>query len=223
MTLATSTSRKHPALRDRNGAARARRALALGLLVAFVGCRRGAEPAPSATSSTAPEPRVLDAGPERLPEDPVKGAQSTAQWSEHLREEERERKHKFDASHAAEHRAVIAAIEKAQKSYDAAKSKAQLKGAEARFRAALPALKKEVAAIDPDRQSSNLLTEYDTLLESLSGPYPSARLVALDGNDAALRTLTTDFERRLEKARDALEFDEEEEKEREREARRNRP
>jgi hypothetical protein len=195
---------------------RARNALVLGLFVAFVACRRATAPAPSATSSTAPEPRALDAGPERLPEDPVKGARSTAQWSEHLREEERERKLKFDASHAAEHRVVIAAIEKALKSYDAAKSKAQLKGAEGRFRAALPALKKEVAAIDPDRQSSNLLPEYDALLESLSGPYPAARLAAFDGDDTAARSLAADFERRLEKAREALEFDEEKEKERER-------
>lgn len=192
-----------------------RRALVLGFFVTFVACRRGTPPPPSATSSTTP-PLVLDAGPGRLPEDPVKGAESTAQWSEHLREEERERKLKFDASHADEHRAVIAAIEKALESYDAAKSKAQLKVAEARFRAALPALRKQVAAIDPDRQSSNLLTDYDTLLEGLSGPYPSARLAAFDGDDVRARTLATDFEHRLEKARDALEFDEEEEKERER-------
>jgi hypothetical protein len=191
------------------------------LLVAFVACRRGAEPAPSATSSATP-PLVLDPGPERLPEDPVKGAQSTAQWSEHLREEERERKLKFDASHANEHRTVIAAIETALESYDAAKSKTQLKATEARFRSTLPALKKRVAAIDPDRQSSNLLSEYEALLESLSGPYPAARLAAFDGDDAKARALAADFERRLEKAREALEFDEEKEKERAREARRKR-
>ena len=146
----------------------------------------------------------------------MKGAQSTAQWSEHLREEERERKQMFDRGHAAEHRKVIAALEKVRASYDAANSKAELGKAEARFRAALPGLKKQVAAIDPDRQSSNLLADYDALLESLSGPYPSARRAALNGDDAAARALATDVERRLEKAREWLEADEDEEKEHER-------
>lgn len=197
------------------------RSLALGLLVVLVACRRGPAPTPSASSSAAPQPAVLDAGPERLPEDPVKGAESTRQWSEHLREEERERKQKFDQAHATEHRAVIAALEKARASYEAAKSKAQLEKAEARFRAALPALKKQVAAIDPDRQSSNLLADYDALLESLSGPYPSARHGAFDGDESAARALGADFEHRLEKAREWLEGDiEEEEKERERRERR---
>lgn len=197
--------------------ARARGALVFGLFVAAVACRRGTEPTPSAKSSAASAPAVVDAGPERLPEDPVKGAQSTAQWSEHLREEERERKLKFDSAHADEHRVVIAALEKAQKRFDGAKSKAELKDAEARFRAALPALKKQVTAIDPDRQSSNLLADYDALLESLAGPYPAARLTAFEDDESAARRLATDFERRVEKVKGALEWDEEEEKERERE------
>ncbi len=122
----------------------------------------------------------------------------------------------FDRGHAAEHRAVIAALEKARASYDAAKSKAQLDKAEASFRAALPTLKKQVAAIDPDRQSSNLLADYDALLESLSGAYPAARRAALGGDEAAARALAADFEHRLEGARHWLEADEDEEKERER-------
>ena len=197
--------------------ARARGTLVLGLFVAAVACRRGTEPKPSAKSSAVPAPVVVDAAPERLPEDPVKGAQSTAQWSEHLREEEHERKLKFDSAHADEHRAVIAALEKAQKTFDDAKSKAKLKDAEARVRAALPALKKQVAAIDPDRQSSHLLGDYDALLESLAGPYPAAKLAVFDGDQTAARNLATDFERRLEKAKGALEWDEAGEKERERE------
>jgi hypothetical protein len=217
--LATSTSRKHRAPRARENAALARRALALGLVAVVAGaaCRRGAERAPTASAgASAPQPLVLDAGPRRLPEDPVEGAKATAQWSEHLREEERERKQIFDRSHVAEHRAVLAALENARASYEAATSKVKLKSVEAQFRAALPALKKKVALIDPDRQSSNLLGDYDALVECLSGPYPSARLAAIDGNDAGARALAADFEHRVEQARDWLEADEAEERERER-------
>jgi len=131
----------------------------------------------------------------------VKAAKATAQWQEHLREEEDERRQLYDREHAKEHAVVLAALEKALSRLDAAKSKSALATAKAAVAASLPALEKKVDAIDPKRKSSNLLTDYEAILAALAGPYPDARLAALTGDDEPERELKADMDRRLEKAR----------------------
>jgi hypothetical protein len=181
----------------------ARPVLGFMLLLAFVaiGCRR--DPAPTRTRASAASPATLlaEAGPARLPEDPVEARKATAQWTEHLIHEERERKQQFDRSRTKEHEAFLSALEKARARYDAAKTRTQVQKAEAQFRASLPTLKREVLAIDPDRQSSNLLEDYQAILAAFDGPYAAARLASLDGDAKTLAGLAGDVERRLAKAR----------------------
>ena len=175
-------------------------------VLAFAACRRGSTPAP-ATSSSAVVGQVTqpaDAGPERLPEDPVEGKKATAQWKQHLIEEERERKQWFDRQHRSEHEAVLVAIEKARARYGNAKTEARMKQAEAAFSASLPALRKQIDEIDPGRQSSNLLDDYSWLLDTLAGSYPRARRASLDAGTDASAALAAEIERRLKKARDLL-------------------
>jgi hypothetical protein len=74
-------------------------------------------------------------------------------------------------------------------------------------------LKKAVVAINPDRQSSNLQDDYDSLLAALDAPYPDALAGSLAGDDKALVALRADFDARLEKARAYLEEAEEAERE----------
>jgi hypothetical protein len=185
----------------------ARAAVAAVALVPLA-CKKAPAPAPG-----APAPAIAsqaDPRPKRLPEDPVKGAKSTAQWQEHLREEEEERRLAYDQSREKEHEAVLAALEKARDRIDSAKTKAELNVAAAAVKASLPALRKKVDAIDPKRQSSNLLTDYEAILELLAGPYVTARSAAIEGDGQGSGQLRADIERRLAKARAWLEKESEE-------------
>jgi len=177
--------------------------LALVLSAAFAGtnCKRTPTPPPPSTSAATSQPSPTNAGPARLPEDPVEARKATEQWNEHLVHEELERKQQFDRQRMKEHEAVLSALEKARGRYDTAKTKAEVKQADVVFHAALPVLEKRVLAIDPERQSSNLLVDYKALFETFDGPYAAARLASLDGNAGALTGLAADVERRLAKAR----------------------
>lgn len=144
----------------------------------------------------------------------MKAANATAQWQEHLREEEEERRLRYDQQRAKEHEVVLAALEKARRRIDAATSKAGVTAAKAAVDASLPALQKKVVAIDPKRQSSNLLSDYEAILAALAGPYPTARLASLAGDDKSLAELRSDIERRFAKARAWLVKEGEEERKR---------
>jgi hypothetical protein len=169
----------------------------------FVACRRGA-PVPASTSS---EPALVSAPASqgarrsRLPEDPVKARKATAQWQEHLREEERERRHRFDRFRLKQHETVLSALEKARVRYDVAKTQAAIESAKSAFRAKLPALKELVLAIDPDRNSSDLVDDYEAILGNLEGPYPEARIEALAGDAKRFTELGNDVDRRIAAAR----------------------
>jgi hypothetical protein len=150
-----------------------------------------------------------------LPEDPVKAAKATAEWQEHLREEEEERRQLYDREHEKEHSIVLYLLEKAQSRLDAAKSKSALASAKAAVSASLPSLKQKIDAIDPKRKSSNLLTDYDAIIAALAGPYPDARLAALTGDPKPASELKADIERRLAQARAWLHKDHQDEQEQE--------
>jgi hypothetical protein len=189
--------------------------LALVLSAAFAGtnCKRTPTPPPPSTSAATPS-SPTSAGPARLPEDPVAARKATEQWREHLVHEELVRKQQFDRQRMKEHEAILAALEQARGRYDTAKTMAQVKRAKVVFHAALPALEKRVLAIDPERQNSKLLEDYEALFETFDGPYVAARLASLDGDARALTELTADVDRRIAKARAWLTEDGHEERER---------
>jgi hypothetical protein len=131
----------------------------------------------------------------------VKAAQATAQWEQHLQREEEERRLYYDHQHEKEHETVLAGLEQAKRRIDGATTNAALATAAAAAKASLPELRKHVAAIDPHRQSSSLLADYDAILAALDGPYAAARSASLRGDDGPARVLRADLERRLAKAR----------------------
>jgi len=170
------------------------------LALAALACNRPSPPAPSA-SAAAPSASPAKPGPQRLPEDPVKAAQATLQWSEHLRKEEEERRLLYDRQHRQQHEVLLAALEKSVRRLDAAKTKAALTLATAAVQKSLPALRQQVKAIDPNRQSSNLLADYEAILQALDGPYSAARVTALAGEERAARELGAELARHLTHAR----------------------
>ena len=142
--------------------------------------------------------------PERLPEDPVAGARSVAQWREHLEEEERERKANYDRRHLKEHRAVVASLRGAKGGYDNAKTAPDVKRLQSSWASAALAIRKRIDKIDPWRVNSNLLKDYDALLEAFDTRYPAARLAELGGNATAATDVRGDVEAHLKHIDDWL-------------------
>jgi hypothetical protein len=162
----------------------------------------------AAVQASAPEPVAQDSAaasdPERLPEDPVAGARSVAQWREHLEEEERERKANYDRRHLKEHRAVVAFLRGARASYDNAKTALDLKRLQSSWPSAVLAIRKRIDKIDPWRVNSNLLKDYEALLEAFETRYPAARLAELGGDATAATDVRGDVEAHLKHIDDWL-------------------
>jgi hypothetical protein len=141
---------------------------------------------------------------DRLPEDPVAGARSTAQWREHLVAEEHERKLHWDRDHLREHRAVVKFLVTTRARYDRARTKAAVTAIRTRLPAAIDAVRKQITRIDHWGTNSNLLEDYDALLKALSDPYPTARIAFFGGDHAPLDAQKADFDRRIKHIDDWL-------------------
>jgi hypothetical protein len=141
---------------------------------------------------------------DRLPEDPVAGAKSTAQWREFMAAEEHERRLNYDKRHLKEHRAVLKFLVATRARYDHANSKAAVGAIQRRLPPAVDGVRARIAAIDHWGNNSNLLGDYDALLKALSDAYPAARLAFLDGDRAPLDAQHAEFDRRLKHIRDWL-------------------
>jgi hypothetical protein len=157
-----------------------------------------AVPSPSAVLASSQSAPSRAAAPS-LPEDSVAGARSEAQWREHLREEERERKMLFDRRRLPQHRAVLAFLQATQARYDRANTPTALLGAERTFAQARPTEQQRLDKLDRWGNSSNLLADYDALLQIFASAYPEARRQALAGSPSPLDAVRQDVGARLKK------------------------
>jgi len=142
--------------------------------------------------------RSSDNSVSALPEDPAAGERSVAQWREHLREEERERRLGYDRRRLREHREVIQRLREIRQNYAAAKNDAATRRVQAQLNASLPKFEKLLDAIDHWRVSSTLVPEYSKLVQIFAEQYPEARIAALSGEKASLMALETDIAARFE-------------------------
>ena len=138
------------------------------------------------------------------PEDPVKAAQSTAQWREHLAAEDHERKLMYDRGHLKEHRAVLKVLVAARARYDRAKTKAAVLAIQKRLPATVDDVRRRMTEIDHWGTNSNLLADYDAYLKALSDSYPAARIESLAGKPAPLDALRGDLDQRTRHIKDWL-------------------
>jgi len=159
-----------------------RRAAAIALVLALAGARA----------------RAADAGAgDRLPEDPVAGAKSTQQWRHFMAGEEHERRLHYDRDRITDHRAVRKVLVATRARYDRAKTKAAVLAIQKRLPPTVDQVRARITKIDHWGNNSNLLADYDALLNALAVAYPAARIAALEGNGAALDGVRADFDRRI--------------------------
>jgi len=164
-------------------------AVALTVLAAASGCRRPSVAV--AADAKSPHP-----APAPLPEDPVLGAKATAQWREHMAFEERERKLHYDRDRMKDHRVVMKLLVGARARYERARSAAAVTAIKARLPETVEAVRRRIDRIDHWRVNSNLLADYDAMLNTLAEAYPAARIKFIAGDRAPLQALRADLDRR---------------------------
>jgi len=146
------------------------------------------------TAPSAPPPDI-----QSLPEDPDAGARSLAQWQQHLKDEERERRLNYDRRKLPEHERIVKVLSKARRSYDRASTESAVRAAQAKFRSTVPGFEKTFTDIDHWGQSSKLLPDYRALVAAFSERYPAARVSALSGSLAAFNAITREVDDRFQR------------------------
>lgn len=121
------------------------------------------------------------------------GQKSTAQWHEHLEEEERERKLGYDRRKLEQHRALLALLRGARARYDRAPSEREVLSTRASMRALADNARRRIEDIDHWGVNSNLLMDYAAMLDALAESYAQAKLASLRGEPAALEAERAEF------------------------------
>jgi hypothetical protein len=207
-----------------------RAALSLMLVVVMgtglsIGCQK--EPAPTPPPSATPPPAapsapVAVATPDAAtdaakkpkmvaPTDGLSLADRIAKrqkdekkLAEELAGQEKERLLKYDKTKLPLHQQVFAAIKKIREAYGKAKSKEDVEKIRTAQQKTIDATGKKMATIDPKGGNSNVVTDYDVMLDALSNGYPDALSVSFGGEKQPLTEVTADLDKRQKKVEDWL-------------------
>ncbi len=127
-----------------------------------------------------------------------------AKLAAQLAADERKRLLDWDKTKVKLHNEVWAFIQKTRAAYDAAKSKADIDKLKTKLEKAIVATGKKLQQIDPKGGNSNLVTDYDVMLNALANDYPDALAASFDGAKAALEEQRAELEKRSKKVEDWL-------------------
>ncbi len=152
---------------------------------------------PSASARDAAFPEVAPESSGKLPEDPVAGAKSVAEWRQHLEREEHERRLSYDRQRLPEHRRVLKILQDTRRGYDAAGTRQGVSNAQRAFASTRPKLVAMFDAIDHWGVSSKVIPDYRNLAEIFAETYPDARIAALAGDPTAFRRLQGEVDGRF--------------------------
>ncbi len=117
---------------------------------------------------------------------------------------ERNRLLAYDKGKLKLHTEVFAAIQKTRATFDAAKSKAEVEKLQEKLRKQITATGKKMQQIDPKGGNSNVVTDYDVMLNALATDYPQALETSFDGDGKAIGEQRAELDRRAKKIEDWL-------------------
>jgi Zn-dependent M32 family carboxypeptidase len=188
-----------------------------------IGCSKEAAPPPPAPAAAPPPPPqqppqaavVPDAGPPKpkmvAPTDGLSLADRIAKrqaeekkLAEQLAGEEKTRLLKYDKTKLPLHQQVFAAIKKAREAYAKAKSKDDVEKIRTGQQKTIDATGKKMMTIDPKTGNSNVVTDYDVMLDALSNGYPEALAASFEGDKKPLADVTAELDKRQKKIEDWL-------------------
>jgi hypothetical protein len=158
-----------------------------------LGCRRDSTEKPTPSAAPIEVARVEVRRHPPLPENAELGRKATEQWEEHEREEEHNRRLCYDHERRPQHRAVTAVLENLRQRYERARSPSDVAGVQALAQSETPALRKQLDAIDPWKNSSLVVKDYEALITLLAQPPPGAK----SGSAAELGALRSEIDQRL--------------------------
>jgi len=188
-----------------------------------IGCEKepAQTPPPPATAPPPPPPPPAaaaaspDAGPKKpkmvAPTDGLSLADRIAKrqadekkLADELAGQEKTRLLKYDKTKLPLHQQVWAAIKKAREAYAKAKSKEDVEKIRTAQQKTIDATGKKMATIDPKGGNSNVVTDYDVMLDALSNGYPDALAVSFGGDKKALEDQNAELDKRSKKIEDWL-------------------
>jgi len=124
--------------------------------------------------------------------------------AEQLAGEENARLLAYDKTKLPLHKAVWTDIQKYRAAYGHAKTKEDVEKIRAKQQPALEATGKKMSKIDEKGGNSNVVTDYDVILNALANDYPDALEASFDGDKKPLEDQTAELNKRSKKIDDWL-------------------
>ncbi len=172
-------------------------------------------PAPAATApaATAPHDGAADSGKPKMVANPdglsladriAKRQAAEKKLADQLAVEENKRLLAYDKTKLPLHKQVFADIQKYRAAYAHAKTKSDVEKIRAKQQKAIEATGKKMATIDPKGGNSNIVTDYDVMLNALANDYPDALEASFDGDKKPLEEQSAELDKRQKKVADWL-------------------
>lgn len=117
---------------------------------------------------------------------------------------ERKRLLAYDKTKAKLHNEVFTFIKKTRAAFDAAKSKEAVDKLHQKMEKPIVATGKKLQKIDPTGGNSNVVTDYDVMLNSLANEYPEALAASMDGTKEPLAEQRAELDKRTKKIEEWL-------------------
>jgi hypothetical protein len=127
-----------------------------------------------------------------------------AKLAAQLAADERQRLLTWDRTKLRLHTEVFGSIKKTRAAYDAAKSKGDVEKVKQKLEKPVAAAVKKMHQIDPKGGNSNVVTDYDVMLNELTDGYPQALIASFDGDKTMLAEQQAEFDKRTKKIDDWL-------------------
>ena len=202
-----------------------RGAIAFGLVVMIgvgvsASCEKQAAPPPPAPAAAPPPPpppppaAPVDAAvkPKMVaPTDGLSLADRMAKrqadekkLADQLAGEEKKRLLTYDKTKLPIHQQVFASITKVRAAFTKAKSKEDVAKIQLAQQKVIDATGKKMMTIDPKRGQSNVVTDYDVMLDVLSRGYPDALMGSFDGDKKGLDEVNAELDKRSKKIEEWL-------------------
>ena len=129
---------------------------------------------------------------------------SEAKLAAQLAVEEQQRLLAYDKTKVKLHDEVYSFIKKTRAELDKAKGKAAIEKVQEKQSKAIVAMGKKLQTIDPKGGNSNVVTDYDVMLNSLANDYPQGLLAELDGDKQPIAEQRAELDKRSHKIEDWL-------------------
>ncbi len=164
-----------------------------------------APPPPAPTPDAAAKPKMV-ANPDglSLADRIAKRQAAEKKLAAELAAEEQKRLLAYDKGKLPLHKEVFAAIKKYRAAYAKAKTKEDVEKIRVGQQKAIEATGKKMATIDPKGGNSNVVTDYDVMLNAIANDYPDALELSFAGDKKPLDEQTAELDKRTKKIEDWL-------------------